>query len=287
MAPHGKSCNGLPRAHRLYAGPASLQAGALCGAPQSSGVEHRVRADAGAAPSTPDGAAALVAARLLGAKCVREAIGHALTELQGMRAAVAAGNAAPAPQRGPEDAATNDPAAPQNKQPGPTAAADHSTKADGAAAVGAGTAHRDKRQRREATTPPDQPPAGTASGLAAEPVLQVGSDDDYMGDVSDVSMSDEEGNEPAAQRRKGAALLGGGLGSGAAAGGAGPSRPETATAAASPQARQPRESADGERPDRPSNKQKKAKPVQKPKNRYEAWSNSSSGRHTIGSCQQS
>ena len=187
----------------LSSRPASPQAGALCGAPQSNGAKCRVRADAGAAPSTPEGAAALVAARLLGAKCVREAVGRALAELQGLRA-VAAGKAEP-PSQAPGDAATGSPVAARNRQPGPPAASGHSEDADGAAAIGAvGLAHhRDKRQRREASAAPE--PAGTAAGSAAGavPPQHVSADDDYMGDVSDVSMSDDEGNDATAQRQKG------------------------------------------------------------------------------------
>jgi len=253
-------------------GPATLQAGALCGAPQSSGVEFKTRADAAAAPSTPEGAAALVAARLLGARCVREAVGRAVAEFQGLRAAAAAvGKAAVPASEGAGDAAVTGSPTAEDKQLGQLpAAGDDSVRADSAAVVGAGPAHRDKRQRREAgVAAPEQPPAGTAAASAAEavPRQHVSEDDDeYMGDVSDVSMSDDDGNDSAVQRSKGAVLLGE-LANSAAADGADPSDPDRTAGAAQP-ARQARAApAGGERADRPAKKQKKAKPVQKPKNR--------------------
>ena len=261
------------RARWTKRAPTSPQAGALCGAPQSSGVDFKTRADAGAAPSTPEGAAALTAARLLGARCVREAVGRALAELRGLRAAAAAGvKAAPASEGLGGDAATESPAAQKSRQPGPLpAAADHNVKAaDGAAADHAGPAHRHKRQRLDAGATPEQARgAGAAAGTAAGAVPQhhvCEDDDDYMGDVSDVSMSDDDGNDAAAQRSKGAALLGG-LADGAAVAGGDPSRSDTDAGAAQP-ARQSRAApAGGEGADRPAKKQKKAKPVQKPKNR--------------------
>ena len=279
-----------------------MQAGLLCGAAQSDGFQPRTRADASAAPVTPEGAAALVAARLLGAKCVREAMSIASAALQTLRAAAAAAAAATwgtaTEDAGPAGgaAAAADKAGAGVQQSRPSSGVDSVVVDDrdtSGAVADVSVAHRGKRQRREGQDvahPRPAAAAGPKAGLPAADLDDAGfaSSDEYLGDVSEVSMSDDDGNDTLAQRRKRAALLSapgprtelegaapvqmltaaggpGGAGDDGAQGRAKDAVPGSDFPAVQEGHRQ--SAALGKHDDRPAKRQKKAKPVQKPKNR--------------------
>ena len=270
----------------------------LCGAAQSDGFRPKVRADAGAAPINPEGAAALVAARLLGAKCVREAISAASAALQVLRtaaaAAIGAGNAAEDADAGAGPSNGEAAAALDFQQPDGSPAA--GAPADGddvhcAAVTDISTAHRDKRQkRREDAAQPRPVSVAGATAPVGPDEAEYASSDEYLGDVSEVSMSDDDGNDAAAQRRKRAALLAGpgaqseaeeasaslqtpraAGGPDGAEGGQGVQAKARHAASSSvslvSQEGQQHAAARDRQDNQPAKKQKKAKAVQKPKNR--------------------